>query len=80
MGSNDWPADNVNFIFVSGAALHQYGSRFDLSKDVVSGGSIELTLDMMAPKEPGNYTAVWGLAYGKSVFCQITISIIVQKK
>jgi hypothetical protein len=80
VGNRDWAADAVNFVYLRGTAMHLYGSKFDLSKDVKSGSEISFVVDMSTPKEPGTYTAVWGLTQGSRVFCELSLSIIVQGK
>ena len=76
-GSNVWPMNNVDFVFISGTRFHGDKDVYDLPKDVAKGDSVEFIIDMLAPKEPGTYSATWGLKLDGSLFCVTTIRIVV---
>jgi hypothetical protein len=77
-GKKSWEVTDVDFYFVSGDHLHQNASNYDLPSRVKPGGTIELTVDMAAPKDPGTYKTSWGLG-GPKTFCTLTLILRVAK-
>jgi hypothetical protein len=76
-GSAGWDKASVDFAFFNGDKFHKQ-SVYDLSKNVNSGASIKLVVDMVAPKEDGNYRTVWALRRGKDSFCRVSLTIVVR--
>lgn len=50
-----------SFEYVSGAPIHKYYSEIDLKDIVQPGGTAVLTVDMVAPMEPGSYRTEWAM-------------------
>ena len=78
-GTKTWDDAHIDFKYVSGTKMHTHGDAYDLSKDVGTGKSITLIVDMISPKTKGYYTAVWGLYKGSQVFCKLSITINVNR-
>lgn len=78
-GSKNWGTSGIDFKYISGTKMHTYDDSYDLSKDVGSGKSITLIVDMISPKTKGYYTAVWGLYRGSKAFCKLSITINVNR-
>jgi len=76
VGLNTWPSDNTDYRYVSGDSLHLQ-PIYDFEKIVVAGDSIELTVAMQAPNQPGVYTTTWRISIGSERFCNMSITIIV---
>ncbi len=78
-GSKNWGKNGIDFKYISGTKMHTYDDSYDLAKDVGTGKSITLIVDMISPKTKGYYTAVWGLYRGKTAFCKLSITINVNR-
>jgi hypothetical protein len=76
-GSASWSADDVNFVYATGRQMHENDS-YDLPRDVPSGGTVELTVAMTAPKITGEFKTVWTLQRGKNDFCHVDLTIAVE--
>ncbi len=76
-GAVTWDTNSVDFIYVSGAKLASVKVA-DLPNSVAVGDTIALTLGMNAPGANGTYKTVWTLHHGKTQFCKVNISIVVQ--
>ncbi|HEV8259139.1 MAG TPA: NBR1-Ig-like domain-containing protein [Burkholderiales bacterium] len=76
-GSNRWDASGMDYIFAGGEAMHLQNG-YDLPASVKSGGSVDLGVDMRAPSSPGTYSTTWQLKDGKTQFCNMKLTIVVQ--
>lgn len=76
-GTYDWIKSNVDFVYVNGTKMHKpsYGDMRDLPLDVVKGGSITLTVDMLAPATGGTYSETWALVEGSTTICTMSVTI-----
>jgi len=78
-----WDPASVDYAYVSGTVM--FGKRlYDLpgiphnEPDYVYYGEIvELPVEMVAPANSGTYTTVWGMKLGTSVFCTMSLTIVV---
>ena len=77
IGQKKWDRTGVDYIYSSGDKLHKI-SGYDLSKNVASGDSIDLGVDMQAPKNSGTYTTTWTMRSGNKNFCTMTLTINVK--
>jgi hypothetical protein len=75
-GSCAWEK-GYKLILTSGDAMG--GSRYSLTKSVNPGSSLDISIDMTAPKSTGDYTGNWrmtnasGIYFGDYVFVLITV-------
>ncbi len=76
-GLSTWDSNSVDFVYVSGAKLASVKVA-DLPNSVAVGDNITLKLAMNAPAASGSYKTVWTLRQGKTQFCKVNISIVVQ--
>jgi hypothetical protein len=76
-GTARWEAAGVDYVFTGGDSLHQQ-SGYDLPQNVKAGAMTELTVDMKAPATPGTYSTTWNLKEGKTFFCNMRLTIVVQ--
>jgi hypothetical protein len=76
-GTNVWDSNSADYRFAGGDQLHKQ-AIYDFPKTVLPGGSVELTVAMIAPPDPGTYTTRWQIAMGKDRFCTMGIRIVVQ--
>jgi len=77
IGQKNWDRNSVDYIFSSGDKLHKI-SGYDLSKSVKVGDSLDLGVDMQAPKNSGTYTTTWTMRSGDKEFCTLTLTINVK--
>jgi hypothetical protein len=76
-GQKDWNRNSVDYIYSSGDKIHKV-SGYDLDDNVDTGNSIDLGVDMQAPKNSGNYSTTWTMRAGDKSFCTLTLSIRVR--
>lgn len=77
IGQRNWNRTDVDYVYSSGAKIHKV-SGYDLEENVRVGNSIELGVDVQAPKDPGTYTTVWTMRRGEHVFCPMRFTIVVR--
>jgi hypothetical protein len=75
-GQKNWDRTSVDYIYSSGAKIHKI-SGYDLDENVRVGNSIDLGVDMQAPKDPGTYTTTWTMRSGNKTFCTLNLTIVV---
>ncbi len=76
-GQKTWDRNSVDFIYLSGAKIHKIAG-YDLSNSVSSGSTVDLSVDMVAPKASGTYTTTWTLSVGSNkTFCNMSLTIVV---
>jgi hypothetical protein len=76
-GQKNWDRNSVDYVYSSGDKIHTI-SGYDLSENVRTGNSIDLGVDMQAPKNSGNYSTTWIMRAGNKTFCTLTLSIRVR--
>jgi hypothetical protein len=76
-GQKNWDRNSVDYVYDSGDKIHKV-SGYDLSENVRTGNSIDLGVDMRAPKNDGTYTTTWTMRAGSNKFCTLTLSIVVR--
>ena len=76
IGQRNWDRTSVDYTYSSGAKIHKI-SGYDLDKNVKVGNSIDLGVDMQAPKDPGTYSTVWTMRVGDNTFCPLRLTIVV---
>jgi hypothetical protein len=64
-------------IYSSGAKIHKV-SGYDLDSNVRVGDSIDVGVDMQAPKDSGTYNTTWVMRRGDNEFCTLTLTIVVR--
>jgi len=77
IGQKTWDRNSVDFIYFSGAKIHKVAG-YDLNSNVTSGSTTTLGVDMIAPKDSGNYSTTWTLRVGDNDFCKMSITINVK--
>ncbi len=77
IGRKNWDRNDVDYIYSSGAKFHKI-SGYDLSENVKVGNSLDLGVDMQAPKDAGTYTTTWTMRVGKNEFCPLRFTIVVK--
>ncbi len=72
-----WLDSNIDFRYSDGTDMHRK-DIYDLPSSVPAGGQVIITVSMIAPSNPGNYTSTWVLASNKKTLCKVSISIAVK--
>lgn len=76
-GQRNWDRTSIDHLYDSGDKIHKI-SGYDLDENVRAGNSIDLGVDMQAPKDPGTYTTTWILRTGNREFCTMSLTIVVR--
>jgi hypothetical protein len=77
IGQKKWDRNDIDYRYTSGAKL-QTTDIYDLSSNVNRSETIDLIVDMRAPKNSGNFTTIWNLYIGSKAFCNMTLTINVR--
>lgn len=76
-GKKSWDRNNADYYYSSGARMHKKAA-YDLPRNVDSGEKVSLVVDMIAPKNTGEYRIVWRLRVGKTQFCNMILNVTVK--
>ncbi len=76
IGKNVWDSDNADYRYTGGDKFHK-AAIYDLPRSVPPGGSTEIIVAMKAPSIPGTYTTTWKISSGKTQFCTMNLTIVV---
>jgi hypothetical protein len=76
-GQKNWDRNTVDYIYSSGDKIHKV-SGYDLAENVRTGNSIDLGVDMQAPKNSGTYSTTWTMRAGSKEFCTLRLTIAVR--
>jgi hypothetical protein len=77
IGKKDWDGGSVDYIYLNGDKFHKV-EGYDLKKTVKVGETVELIVDMIAPKNNGSYSTNWTLRAGSNNFCTLSLTIVVR--
>jgi hypothetical protein len=75
-GKEEWLRTSADYIYSSGDRLHRTAG-YDFNVSVPSGGTVELVVSMQAPSQPGRFTTSWRIQIGRTVFCPLNLTIVV---
>lgn len=78
IGKRRWDRTDIDYLYSGGAKIHKI-SGYDLPKNVPVGGTIDLGVDVQAPKDPGTYSTTWIMSTGNRNFCPLDFTIVVQE-
>jgi hypothetical protein len=76
-GQRNWDRNTVDYVYSSGDKIHKV-SGYDLDENVRTGNSLDLGVDMQAPKNSGTYSTTWTMRAGNNNFCTLTLTIVVK--
>lgn len=79
IGQKNWTENNIDYVYENGATLHTVAG-YDLQSDVRRGGSVDIVVDMEAPRRAGTYTTTWTLRRGTDSFCLMFLTINVRER
>ena len=73
---NAWGKDNVDVKYLSGERMQKNVSVVDLPQSVAPGGSINITITMIAPLAQGYHITYWNFTSGSQVLCTFYVEIL----
>jgi hypothetical protein len=76
IGKKAWNSDNADYRYTSGDKIYK-APAYDLERTVPAGASTEIVVAMKAPSTPGTYTTTWKITSGKTQFCTMNLTIVV---
>jgi hypothetical protein len=76
IGKSAWDSANADYRYVSGDKIHKVAG-YDLNVSVPPGGNTDIVVAMKAPNSPGTYTTTWKITSGKTQFCTMNLTIVV---
>lgn len=76
-GTAAWRKGTIDYSYISGDKFHDR-SRYDMNFILDPGDTIDITVDMHAPKKAGNYETTWVVGLNKGGICKMTLAIIVK--
>lgn len=76
-GQRNWDRNSIDILYSSGDRIHKV-SGYDLDSNVRVGDSIDVGVDMQAPKDPGTYNTTWVMRRGDNAFCTLRLTIVVR--
>jgi hypothetical protein len=77
IGKKNWDNNSVDYVYLSGDKFHKV-SGYNLPKTVKVGDTIDLIVDMLAPKSSGTYITNWTIRSGSNDFCTMSLAIVVK--
>ena len=76
-GTAAWRKHIIDYRYIGGDKFHDK-RRYDMNFIVDPGETIEMEVEMHAPKEPGNYETVWVVGLNTGSMCSMSLSIVVK--
>jgi hypothetical protein len=76
-GQRNWNKDNVDLLYLDGTRMHKV-ELYDLQETIRRGEIVDLTVDMVAPKNSNTYMTRWTLRAGNETFCTLSLTIVVK--
>ena len=73
-----WELYTTDYRYIKGTEMQKFGSAYDVDQVVDPGEAVSLTVDMVAPADPGTYSATWGLFQGSTLICTLPVKIAVK--
>ena len=77
VGTAAWRKGSYDYQYLGGDKFHDRG-LYDMNFILDPGETIDLKVDMHAPKQSGNYETTWILGTKKNVLCKMTLAIVVK--
>ena len=72
----DWRTDSVDYQYISGTKMHKQAG-YDLTQSIKNEESGQITVDMVAPSEPGFYRSTWAIVSGNRTLCLLYLTVAV---
>jgi len=76
-GTAAWRKHTIDYRYIGGDKFHDKG-LYNMNFILDPGETIDIDVEMYAPKQPGNYETVWVVGLNKGSMCTMTLSIVVK--
>ncbi|MBE0685797.1 MAG: hypothetical protein IH585_07330 [Anaerolineaceae bacterium] len=77
-GKEQW-SDQFDWVFISGDRFQTSSDSIDLTRYINPGNEVDFVVDMLAPRQPGSYSAKWALRTNNNLyFCETEITLTVK--
>lgn len=76
-GTAAWRKGSFDYQYLGGDKFHDRG-LYDFKFILDPGETIDIKVDMHAPKQPGKYETTWILGSKKNALCKMTLAIVVK--
>lgn len=77
-GTKAWEIGALSYFYVDGTPMQTHGDSFKVNKKIKPGDTLEIIVDMQAPREYGFYHTDWLLKYGDTDLCLLPVDIYVK--
>lgn len=77
-GTEDWASGAADYGYVSGEEMHEGNDAYDLNVAVDTGDTVDIIVDMVAPRSDGRYQAQWAVTQDGAVMCYLPVDITVR--
>jgi hypothetical protein len=78
VGTSDWRADSVDYVYFSGQKMSAGPEGFDFQRTIPAGQEVDITVRFAMPGSVGTYTTTWALVAGSNAFCKFSFTAIVE--
>jgi hypothetical protein len=76
-GTAAWRKHIIDYRYIGGDKFHDK-ARYNMNIIVDPGETIEMAVEMHAPKEPGSYETTWVVGLNTGGLCKISLAIVVR--
>jgi hypothetical protein len=76
-GTAAWRKHTIDYRYLAGDKFHDK-ERYDMNIIVDPGETVEMPVEMHAPKEPGSYETTWVVGLNTGGICKMTLAIVVR--
>lgn len=76
-GQRNWNKDIVDYAYLDGVRIHKV-ETYDLAETIRRGETVDLAVEMVAPKNSNSYTTNWTMRAGTENFCPMSLTIVVR--
>jgi len=76
-GTASWRKHTIDYRYIGGDKFHDR-ERYDLNVVVDPGETVDIMVDMHAPKNPGSYETTWVVGLNTGGLCKMTLAIVVK--
>jgi len=76
-GTASWRKHTIDYRYIGGDRFNDR-ARYDLNEIVDPGETVDITIDMHAPKNRGNYETTWVVGLNTGSLCRMTLAIVVK--
>jgi ABC-type amino acid transport substrate-binding protein len=74
ISNESWSLDSTDYKFMNGTAMHTT-ARYDFTKTLEPGESMEIIVDMVAPATPNIYNTTWAIVSGSQTLCILSLTV-----